>query len=463
MTGDLGLPALPRGASVPLCFALVSQVADRLNLRVLLVKGPGLIAQGLRTARDSADVDVWVDPARHAELLQALRDLGWYWRPISTRGLRVAELHSVTLIHDEWPNDIDVHRFFPGFLLPHQQAFETLWQQRELVKVANQPVPVPGRADHALLEALHRLRGGEEKLSDSRVSHLLKQVTEDPDLLDQVWQRSVAVGARYSAAPFLRLLGFEVPEPSEPSQELLQWRAQGESLSVGNALLALRTAPWYRRPGIIWFAIFPTPSNLFASNPGVTGPAVLRYWRLWWRRLRGSVSQFARLPGFLRRYSRVKTSDAAWGDDTPDRSLLANTSTRLAGANATWQSSNRPGEESVGASSLATLDPSATASPLPDVSAGTWGPVPSLAQITLADDRVFVLDPLSHQPLELTGSGAQLWPRLQLGASVEDLVSWAKEQGFFPPDAATATLAEQQTQQFVATLAQQHILQLRTS
>ena len=63
--------------SVPLLTAWVSRLGADLGVRTLVIKGPLMAAQGLRTERASNDVDVWVDPARFSEFTATLERFGW--------------------------------------------------------------------------------------------------------------------------------------------------------------------------------------------------------------------------------------------------------------------------------------------------------------------------------------------------------------------------------------------------
>ncbi|MFD7870005.1 nucleotidyltransferase family protein [Microbacterium sp. NPDC059771] len=164
MTGEQHAPpaaaassALPIDAAGRLAHALVAYTAAEAGVRALSLKGPFAAEYGLRDRRPSADADVLVDPAALPALRERLEQRGWH-----TRAGRMPptfiDLHSVTLIHDDWPCDIDLHRFFPGFLAAPEVVFELLWQGREVHRAGGAAVLTPSRAGMAAVVALHAAR-----------------------------------------------------------------------------------------------------------------------------------------------------------------------------------------------------------------------------------------------------------------------------------------------------------------
>jgi hypothetical protein len=271
--------------AVPLATALSAHVARRTGARVLFIKGPVAELQGLRAPHASLDVDVLVEPDRADAFIAGLRELGWHDRP-GYRPLPLSGGHAMTLIHDEWPCDIDVHYYWPGFAASNAEVFEALWSRRVQVPIAGHPVDAPSRADSMLVLALHALRG-DRSSSGTRAfrqlvgrAHTAFDEQERPLVLDA----AIELGATATAAPFLTELGFAAPSEVQ-SEEAVLWRIRSQ-VSSGTAdwLIELRRTPWWRRPKVLVEAIFPSPARLRMLHPEV-GPGTTAAVRAWWRRL----------------------------------------------------------------------------------------------------------------------------------------------------------------------------------
>ncbi|MFB0836799.1 hypothetical protein ACETK3_02205 [Arthrobacter sp. E44] len=74
------------GISEAVCLghAMVQRIADKLGIRVLFIKGPASVLQGLRESKTSTDVDVLVAPLGLELMLQSLRDRGWRERLVAS-------------------------------------------------------------------------------------------------------------------------------------------------------------------------------------------------------------------------------------------------------------------------------------------------------------------------------------------------------------------------------------------
>jgi hypothetical protein len=143
--------------AVPLGYAVLAQLAEDVGARALAIKGPILSLQGLREPRQSVDIDVLVHPDDFAGLTSALNSIGWrddhvYGTPT------LVPRHSVNHRHPHWPLEVDVHKFFPGFLADPVRVFDVMWARRVEVEVAHRQVPTLDRVAHAALAALHYLR-----------------------------------------------------------------------------------------------------------------------------------------------------------------------------------------------------------------------------------------------------------------------------------------------------------------
>lgn len=151
-TSNFGLPH-----ATTLAHALCASVGDRNGVRVLSIKGPYAERHGLRPARTAADADVLVEPVGFDRFCAALEGVGWKERVARETPTFIA-VHSRTYIHDSWPCDIDVHRWFPGFFADPQIVFDELWEGRGASPIGEITVQFPSRAGTAAIAALHALR-----------------------------------------------------------------------------------------------------------------------------------------------------------------------------------------------------------------------------------------------------------------------------------------------------------------
>lgn len=136
--------------------ALVMRLAADRGIRCMLVKGPPMHAQGLRSRAHSGDVDVLVEPGGEQELSAGLREWGWTPEHQPLHGTPIP--HSLTHIPGEWGCEIDVHVRFPGIVASAERAFEMLWRGSESFHFAGTPGRVPERAAHAVIQALTLMR-----------------------------------------------------------------------------------------------------------------------------------------------------------------------------------------------------------------------------------------------------------------------------------------------------------------
>src|SRR6188768_285867 len=144
----------PLALAYPLAGAWCSELAARLPVRALVIKGPALAEYRLRTPRIAADVDVLVHPDDYKSYTMAIAASGWTERHHLFIADRTAP-HSTTFIRDGWPIDIDVHRFFPGFLADPGLVFDILWARRVPRTSGHVRTWVPDRPSSALILGLH--------------------------------------------------------------------------------------------------------------------------------------------------------------------------------------------------------------------------------------------------------------------------------------------------------------------
>jgi hypothetical protein len=294
-------PPLRLEEAVPLVSALLATRAEANGIRVLVVKGPVAALQGLRPAKPSGDVDVLVEPDRHAALVEVLRQDGWVPRPPLKRALLMAE-HSVTMRHEMWPCELDLHGYWPGLLAGPAPAFEALWSGRTAAVLADTTVPVCGIAHHAGVLALHSIRNGPGRDVDPDWHPLVSaasnfSIGEKLELADM----AAAAGAIQTLAPFLRAIGApEVPGAPIARRDLQAWHLFSSttgmpSVAWVHALLHTKMWAW---PRVIWSSVALNPTELRRVEHGVDDGA----FGLWRARLRRLARGIHRIPLAIRAY-----------------------------------------------------------------------------------------------------------------------------------------------------------------
>lgn len=253
---------IPEG--VLLGHALVARLADSLGIRAFFIKGPASVQQGLRQAKISADVDVFVDPSRLDELLGGLRERGWRERPVDSDA-KTFPKHSVTVHHPEWPCCIDVHFRFPGMEEPASSCFEVLWEHTMHMELAGQRLRVPTKALGTLFLALHALRSPELPACRQELQYLAG-LSRLESQLEELLELANATGSLAGVRPFLEGLLPETITPvwPEPSQE---WRNRVAARVPGSArLIAIIQAPWRDKRKMLWRATFPRAEVFLSGN-----------------------------------------------------------------------------------------------------------------------------------------------------------------------------------------------------
>lgn len=226
-----------------LVWALVARVAEERGIRCVFIKGPTLHDQGLRDREHSGDVDVWCDPRRWVDLIEALQEYGWQREADPWWGTPVG--HSATLSPTGWGCQIDVHRRMPGITFDDESAFELVAADTVSVRMAGIPVLVPSRTSHAVIAALHAARPeiGRRRETDS----------PSPVAVDLLQRLSDPVSAcrRLGAVPALRREldlcrpGVTLADDGVPRDWL--WRAQPDrARAYAAALRELDVADRFR-------------------------------------------------------------------------------------------------------------------------------------------------------------------------------------------------------------------------
>lgn len=184
--------------------------------------------------------------------------------------------HSVTLINDEWPCDIDLHLDFPGFLGNVADVFDALWARRESLPQAGVDVPILDLTGAILVASLHALRTPVQTPRHGReIRTLARSVI--PGLSHEQRQALLelarATGAMDTARPVLELLGQELPTPTAPgeSHELDVWRARVASGGehAGQLMEMVSSSTWSDKPRLLRMAIWPSRRDFLLLHPEV--------------------------------------------------------------------------------------------------------------------------------------------------------------------------------------------------
>lgn len=241
---------------------MVARALEDVDGRGLFFKGPTAQTAGLRPRKVSSDVDVLVARECRNDLIALLRASGWGPRP-SGGAHGVAPTHAITLIHPQWPIDIDVHERVPGCDQSPDAVFDCLWSSRTSMELAHTPLPVPSRIDHALLLALNALRSPWDPTSTALLESLPAALSVDD--ASALLQRAHALGAAASAAPFLRpLVGSDAGPFQTPSREWVLYQHMEHPAVTW--LAALEETPWRKRPALLLAAILPSRALMAKRN-----------------------------------------------------------------------------------------------------------------------------------------------------------------------------------------------------
>lgn len=270
---DTGSPVaeLSLATAVELGHAWLQALADRAGIRALFIKGPALHRHGLRPHRTSGDIDVLVDPAAFDELCDAVIGAGWRERGSTVLGRHMGK-HSRTFLHDRWPCDIDVHRFYPGMLAPPEVTFEHLWARRTLMDFAHRDCVVPDRTGSFLILALHSMRGTDRQpRHEEELANLLRlELTriERQDIADL----ARLTGSAETLAPVLSALGISAGDDSsavDPAQ-VRAWRERVDARSGAYFWIsAFRRASIRERSQIVRAAVWPSAADLRLALPHI--------------------------------------------------------------------------------------------------------------------------------------------------------------------------------------------------
>lgn len=261
---------LSSATAIQLGSALVSFVAERSNIRAFLIKGLVLEQLGLRRARQYSDIDVMVDPARFDDFVAALAAIGWHERVHFWFYDRIEE-HSTTLIHDSWPVDIDVHRYFPGFLAPEQEVFEELWVHRREFAIAGRQVIGTDEAAASVILALHALRWMHTTRNVEEYKYLIERLRALPETRTHLIELAAATGSSDTLAPLFEALGLHPVEGRPVShRDLMDWRRRVSHPSrTGEWVAYISRTPKKHWPRELRLAMWPPAEMYLQDHPDV--------------------------------------------------------------------------------------------------------------------------------------------------------------------------------------------------
>jgi hypothetical protein len=291
--------------AVELCTAWLAYFARANGIRVLVLKGAALTRQGLRDTHPSSDVDILVDPPRFNEFLALIEAAGW-GRFEETFATEQFTSHSLTLRRDGWPNSIDVHSSWPGFLRAADETFAVLWHRRVQLEYGGVRCDVPDRQSNFLMLALHSLRGNTHQVRHQReLEHLLRIDLDDGERAE-IERLARLTGSVAPLRHVLSAVGIGVSTSTDElrgapylewHRKLVQTRTRGRAASW---IIELRRVDWRRKPVILRHAVWPTDHDLLAEHPTVPDRALARTWARIARLGRG-MRQLPRVIPALRR------------------------------------------------------------------------------------------------------------------------------------------------------------------
>lgn len=412
---------LPREAAIGLCHALVQDAAAAVDARVIFFKGLVANRHELRPTWTPSDVDVFVEHGQIDQVLHQLQKLGWYRRPESDAH-RYFVTHSVSLIHLQWPIDIDLHVSFPGIFRDYGTTFERLWSQRVTLEIAHRPIQCAGAEHSFILGALHALRSLSDPRSRGELRHLHKWLeirsNEDASAPSQLAAEVKVLAAVEVLAPEFQD-DLNLTPPARVSKEMTQWNVQTRQLN--------RTASWLQlisqtrgarsKARLVRQAILPDREAMAIDHPGrvSTTFSLMREHAKRWRR---AIEAF------------------------PIAVLSCVESRRVRGSSA-LSVSNSPreyGHPNRGAPDL-TASESALGGGQPDKQLPA-SPVGHPAWSVEPDSRIYILRSTGDVVSMECGGPTDVWQRLAEGASDTDALSFIAAETSSSPDDATVIFAE---------------------
>lgn len=253
--------------AVSLAHALSAYVASANSLRALSIKGFTLEMYGLRSKRVHADADVWVHPDDFDDFVETMHLYGWEAR-FQRFTPRLIPNHSITLAHQNWPCDIDVHWFFPGCFAPADKVFDVFWRHTRKVSVNQVSHTVPDKTAAALIGLLHSARHPFDPSKQREANQICNEIMMDSAVRPELVQGLAAeVGATVAIQQFLGKMGINIAEEqlAEAVDLRRTWDAHTDMLESGTTAVWLRLiqqAPFRQKWRLIVKAAFPTHAEI---------------------------------------------------------------------------------------------------------------------------------------------------------------------------------------------------------
>lgn len=287
--------------------ASVARQARVLKVPAMLIKGPTLAAHGLREARESVDVDLWASPAAVDRLIAALKVRGWHVYAEDTTAHVIAPA-SVTLIHQAWPLELDLHHAFPGFLAEPQVVFDRVWARRQAFTQAGQGLAMPDLLSSVLIAALHYERSADIRQPDlADLSRRVRVLVGDTQMLELA-ELADQTGCADTLRRFLDSLGAPAIGAGRSDPDALDaWQLliNGGGVPGVAWIETLRRARWCDRPAILLHAFLFTEDELRYRFPDAPAGARGIWLARWWR-LRQAVKALPEAERVLRARRRAK-------------------------------------------------------------------------------------------------------------------------------------------------------------
>lgn len=300
---DISVMELHSQESVLLSAALVSKVAAEAAVRILLIKGPAAVQVGSRRIGDSSDLDLLVEPGGNQRIVRGLSERGWKERANTDEDGH--PIHSLTMFHDNWPTDIDIHFSYPGFDTEIDEYFAVLWEHRQQFIMASKTVIGLDLTCSTMIQALHALREPTVAKNIAELDFLIREAKKPR--WDEIYKVAKDTGALAALKPYLEAAYSEAREVSFPPVSA-QWVHRTMVSSPGvHRLLNLSDAPWRHRLKLIVRGIFPADQLLEGNNLELIDATRLEVIRA---RLARWVTFLVALPSVLREYRSVKAARA---------------------------------------------------------------------------------------------------------------------------------------------------------
>lgn len=444
MRNDGSIEVLPLSVAIDLAHALVKSASDAVGVRALFIKGPIANFHGVRRHRIPSDVDVLVHPDDLGALKAEMIRRGWVQRPESFAH-RSFVTHSITLLHDEWPCDVDIHRSFPGFLLDEAAAFEVLWRRREQIELASTPVSGSDLTSSVIIAALHALRAMYLTRHADEFSQALAAVRAQPDvsaLISDILSLAEEIGATAPLTPFLEELGVAVPAPESDDPKLLEWQRNTRQLNrAASWLVAILEVRTRDRARYIWRAIFPSVEDLIIDHPSTP------------KNLRGLSATW-----ILRLLHAMKALPTAVHVVWTERRRAADTGTSAVAAGSRRPMRNSENQQGVQGESLpnpyqlgGAADEDASehrthdhAAPTACGSATTLRRADQIAEVRSGGAAYLIATTATgaRAPLIVTGSGLAIWGLLEEAMAPSAVVSRTAESYGLEPSLIEAQVAD---------------------